>query len=67
MAVEWFTEHCIYPMKWMGVMVMVCWGMTAKSLEMVAKSVRKLKAVIMRMDFLHKNNEADDTDTVWSW
>jgi hypothetical protein len=52
-------------MKWMGVTVMVCWGMTAKRLEMVAESARKLKALITKMDTLHKNNEVDERDTDW--
>jgi len=42
-------------------MVMVGWGMTAKWLEIIAMSVRKLKALIMKMNIL-QNNEADDRE-----
>lgn len=42
-------------------MVMVVWGMTAKWSEMIAMSVRKLKALIMQMKIL-QNNEVDDRD-----
>jgi hypothetical protein len=42
-------------------MVMVGWGMTAKWLEIIAMSVSKLKALIIKMNIL-QNNEVDDTD-----
>lgn len=42
-------------------MMMVGWGMTAKWSEMIATSVRKLKALIMQMNILQKN-EADDRE-----
>jgi hypothetical protein len=43
----------------MGMMVMVGWGMTAKWSEMIAMSVRKLRALIMQMKIL-QNNKVDD-------
>jgi hypothetical protein len=45
----------------MGMMVMVGWGTTAKWSEMIAMSVRKLNALIMKMNIL-QNNEVDDTE-----
>jgi len=45
----------------MGGMVRVGWGLTAQWLGMIAMSVRKLRALIMKMNIL-QNYNADDRE-----
>jgi len=40
-------------MQWMGLMMMMCCGMTLKRLQMLGVSVRKKEALTMKMDIVN--------------
>jgi hypothetical protein len=44
-----FLENVVYPVQWMG-MMMICCGMAVKRVGMFGVSVRKVKALIVKME-----------------
>jgi len=42
-------KKCLYPLHWLGLMMIHC-GMTVKRMGMLGVSVRKMKALTMRME-----------------